>query len=393
MGEAQEALEAGADPALEAAHARRVGDVQALERFDQALGEHQQRCLLEVRDQEQQEVLVAELRQHAALAVGEVGRARVADHHQRVAAAQVAGPGRRATGGPEAVVAVTALEVVQMRCGVGQRARARILHLVLIVGVGRPRASDQAEAHEIIARERTRIIDREEGGQRHAVVFDLPVAQHAALLRVGARQRLHQPRPVRGNARRAMAADVGHERGALVRIRLRQHAAVAADPFGGRQAVQRAAVGVPARRVGAPGAVHQLLHLRQRHVVAGDLDVQDHHIDVEEEVQMHMHHVEHHRRVALARGDAHRGDVAAPEHAHRRAGIGVRIVASQATLAVQKLLHVGQEGDELGVVALLEDAARQLGIVLELAPRAGLAHVAQDLPRPLLRARAPRDRQ
>ena len=64
--EAQEHLEVLADHALEAAHRVGVLDVEPVERFHQAVGKHQQRRFLQVRDQEQQEVLMAELGEHAA---------------------------------------------------------------------------------------------------------------------------------------------------------------------------------------------------------------------------------------------------------------------------------------------------------------------------------------
>ena len=112
--EAQERRIAAADRALELLDAFGVGDVQALQRIDQPVGEHQQRGLLEVRDQEQHEVLVAELRQHAAVAAAVELGSRVADHHQRMAAAQIARTRRGAGVGPEAVVAMALLEVGQM---------------------------------------------------------------------------------------------------------------------------------------------------------------------------------------------------------------------------------------------------------------------------------------
>ena len=60
--EAQEDLEVLPDRALEALDRLRIVDLELLERMHEPIGEHQQRGLLEVRDQEQQEVLVAKLR-------------------------------------------------------------------------------------------------------------------------------------------------------------------------------------------------------------------------------------------------------------------------------------------------------------------------------------------
>ena len=179
--EAQEAGEAVADGALEAADAVGVGNVQVLQRLGQPVAEHQQRRLLEMRDQEQQEMLVAELRQHAALGAVVEGRARVAHHHQRMAAAQVARVRRGAGVGPEAVVAVALLEVGQLRLGKGQqRRRCR----------PRARAGEQAQAHEVAARQRARLVQRQVGHDRHAVVLDLAEAQGAGPARMVADQRL-----------------------------------------------------------------------------------------------------------------------------------------------------------------------------------------------------------
>ena len=53
---------------------------------DEAIGEHQERCLVEVRDQAEQEILVAELAEQPALLVGEERIVSVADHDERMAA-------------------------------------------------------------------------------------------------------------------------------------------------------------------------------------------------------------------------------------------------------------------------------------------------------------------
>ena len=127
----------------------------------------------------------------------------------------------------------------------------------------------------------------------------------------------------------------------------------------------RPAVGVPAGRVGAAEAVHQLLGQRQRQLVAGDLDVEQHDVHAVEEIQVDVHHLQRHRRVAGARLHAHRGDVVAAEDAHRRALAVLVVAAARAALAVEEALHVGQEGDELVVVALVE-LCRVAGELVEL---------------------------
>ena len=69
VGEAQEDLPHLADLALEALDRIGIVDVQALEGAAEAVGHHQQGRLVQVRKQEQQEVLVAEVFQQAAARV------------------------------------------------------------------------------------------------------------------------------------------------------------------------------------------------------------------------------------------------------------------------------------------------------------------------------------
>ncbi|MNK66747.1 hypothetical protein D3C87_860720 [compost metagenome] len=330
-----------------------------------------------MRDEEQQEVLVPELREHAAVAAAEELGARVAHHDEGVAVAQVARVGRRARVHPEAVVAVLVLEVGQVVLGVGQ------------VGVGAARAGDQREPHEVVAREAARVVQRQVGHHRHAVVLDLAVAQHAGVVRMVAHQRLHQVGPVRGDARCAVLGHVRQEGVALLRVGGGEHAAVGVQPLDAGHAVQGGAVGLPARRVGAAEAVEDVLRLRQAQVVGADLEVEQHHVDVEEEVQVAVNHVEGDRRLAGVRHQPHGRDVAAAEHAHRRIAVAACAVgaAARSAFAVQEALHVRQEAHELVVVALVE-AAALAGVFVDLfAPGRGVAQVAQHVPGAVVRGR------
>ena len=289
MREAQKAFEAGPDGALEAPHAVGIAHVQALERVHQPVGEHQQRGLLEMGDEEEQEMLVPELRQHTAVAAAEERAVCIAHHHQRLAVAQVAGVRRSAAGGPETVVAEALLEVGEVLLGVGQglrrvRRRARVA-----------RPGDQAQPDEFAARQCARIVQRQVGHQRHAVVLDLTVAQGARALGMVTHQGFKQERPMRGEARRAVFRHMGQEAASVLRVGFGQHPAVEAKPFHVAHAMQRAALRVPAGRVGAPEAVQHVLRLLQRQVGAGHLDVQQHQVDVEEEVQVDVDDVERQR--------------------------------------------------------------------------------------------------
>jgi hypothetical protein len=256
------------------------------------------------------------------------------------------------------------------------------------VRVGGARARDQREPHEVVAREAPRIVQRQVGHDGHAVVLDLPVAQRAGLVGVVGDERAHQVGPVRRDARRAVLRHVLQEGLALLRVGAREHAAVGAQPFHAGHAVQRRAVGLPAGGVGAPEAVEDLLRLRKAQVVRAHLQVEQHHVDVEEEVQVAMDHLQRDGRIARAGHHAHGRDVVAAEDAHRRIAVRPGAVgrAAGAPLAVQKALHVGQEAHELVVVPLVEAAAVAGVFVDLLAPRRGVAHVAQQLPGAMVRA-------
>ena len=186
--------------------------------------------------------------------------------------------------------------------------------------------------------------------------------------------------PVGRDARRAVFGHVGEEGLAALGVAARQHPAVGAEPGHLGGAVQGLAIGVPSPRVGAAEAVHQLLRLREWQVVGRHLHVEQHDVDAVEEVQVDMHHLERHRCVAGPRHDLHRGDVAAAEHPHRRAAGRVAAAALAASLAIEEALHVGQEGDELVVVPLLEAARLALVLVDVFAPRRRVAQIAQQLP-------------
>ncbi len=139
---------------------------------------------------------------------------------------------------------------------------------------------------------------------------------------------------------------------------------------------------VPAGRVGAAEAVQQLLRLRQRQVVGADLDVEQDHVDVVEEVQVDVHDLQRDRRVAGPRHDAHRGDVAAAEHPHRR--VGGRVAAAALRRALRR---TGSAARTAGSSRTRCSGARwkppaAAGVFVDdLAPRRGVAHVAQQLPR------------
>ena len=147
--------------------------------------------------------------------------------------------------------------------------------------------------------------------------------------------------------------------------------------------MQRAALGVPAGRVGAAGAVKQLLRLRQTQVVGADFEVEQHHLDIEEEIEVAMHHVERDGRIAWLCHDPQRRDVVTPENPHRRLAVTIGRLATvvlRTAFAIEEALHIGQEAHELVVVALVK-AAAVAGVLLDLfTPGRGIAEFAQHLP-------------
>jgi hypothetical protein len=193
------------------------------------------------------------------------------------------------------------------------------------------------------------------------VILDLPVAHRTLLVRVVQNQRPQQELPVRRDARGTEAADESQVLAALLVVRGGQDPAVGGEPFAAPQAVAAAAIVVPVRRIGAAETVERVLYLSQVEIVGGDLDDEDDDVDVVEEVQVEVNDVEAQRRslsLKLIRTCA--------TSSRRKTRIGdppcCGLPSSPPPFAVEKALHVGQEGDELAVVTFLE----LLGIAGEL---------------------------
>ena len=192
---------------------------------------------------------------------------------------------------------------------------------------------------------------------------------------------------MRADTRSAVLADEREKTLALVRVRRREHSAARCQPLDARHRVQALSTLFPAGGVRAPEAVQQFLGLSQRQVGTEDLDVQHHDVDVVEEVKVDVRDVKDQRRLAGARRQPHRRHIVPAEYPHRRRArpvraviLATRIFMLLAALAVQKALHVGQEGHELVVVALLE-LRRIAGEFIEyLMPRAVRAAGLENFP-------------
>ena len=318
-------------------------------------------------------MLVAELRKDATITVRKHGRLRAADYYQRVPAAHVARARTAGTLLPEAVVAITLLEVGDVAVRVGQ-------------GTVRAGRRDQPQSHEVVPRQGFRVVDRQVGHQRHAVVLEQPVADRAFAIGMLEHQRLQQERPVRRYARRPVLADERQKLLALRRVGCREHGPIGRQPLDLVHAVQALTVVFPGRGVGAGEPVKRVFRFVQGEVLAEHLDVQQHDVDVVEEVQVDMSNGQRDRHATGAGREPHRRDVIASEHAHRRAA-GVRaarrLVALRTTFAVEEPLHVRQERRELVVMAFLEVAGVASEFVRHLVPRISGSRLLEQFPVPL----------
>jgi hypothetical protein len=314
---------------------------------------------MEMRDQEHQEMLVAEAGEVAALEVAEEPVLGVAGHHEGMAR----GPVARAR--PVAavdrvlpqVVAVLLSELVEIGLVEGQ--------LGAVAGAARERETDVVRARQPV-----RLLDGEIRHQRHAVIFELAIAHRTLLVGVVKHQRLQQKLPMRGDAGRAVLAGEGEKLLAVLVVRDRENLVLARQPFDAARAVACPAVLLPVGRIGAPQLEHRLLRDLERQVVGMDLERERRDVDVEEEIEVDVGDVEDDRRAAGGERHAHLGDVVPADDPDRTFAIAAPHRAAE-TLAVEEALHRRQEGDELGVMSLLEFRRIAGEFVLHLAPRMG----------------------
>ena len=196
--EAQEDFLDVADAALERPYRFDVADVHLRHRDHESIAQHQQRRLLKMRNQAEQEVLVPELAQHPTLLIDAELVVGVDDHRERVAAAHearirpVVGAARLL---PVPVVAVAGLEIAQEAFRVRQRPRFT-------------RPGHQSQPHEVTARQLRLVAEREIAHHRHPLVFDFAVAQGPGLVGLVRNQRAQQVGPVGCDAGGAVLSDM-----------------------------------------------------------------------------------------------------------------------------------------------------------------------------------------
>lgn len=137
----------------------------------------------------------------------------------------------------------------------------------------------------------------------------------------------------------------------------------------------------PVGRVRPAKAIHRLLHAGEAQIVGVDLDDGDDDIDVVEEAQVDMRDVERNRgqrRGGFGVDHLHLGHVGAAEDADRRLGRSGRSVAL--AFAIEEAPHVGEKGDELAVMPLLELTRVAIEFIPHLGPRMAAAGLFEQLP-------------
>src|SRR5882672_8194757 len=156
--------------------------------------------------------------------------------------------------------------------------------------------------------------------------------------------------------------------------------------------MQRVAVCIPTRWIAAPESIQHFLRGAEVEIVRLDLDVEQHDVDVIKKIKIDVHDVERQRHRARACQHAYRSNVVTAEYPHRRFLAAVAGGTSRPYLAVEKLLNVRQERDELVVVAFVEARNLSRVLVYRLLPGRRCAEFLQHLPRPLV-ARARRQHE
>ena len=309
-----------------------------------------------------EELVAKGLHQVAAViaVLGHHGECRAAHHVARVHAA------RGIVAVPETVVAVAVLEIGEEPRREGQRFR------------GAP-PGRETDAREVTAAEGARLVERQEGHDRDALVLDLVVLQHAAP-EVGRHERLQQVLPVQ---RQRCLLDLPHQRDvllAIAEIRGGDEATLGIEELYLVRAMGRLAGVLPRGRIGPAEAVHRLHRVGQRQVARDDLEGEERDVHVVEKDEPHALHREIQRRRALPKDHARPGDVVTAKDVQARGRFCVGLAES-----VQEALHIGQEIDELAIAQLARIVIDQQ-VILHRLPRPGI--LRQRFPRMREAARA-----
>ena len=262
-----------------------------------------------------------------------------------------------------AVVAVPGLEVLDVMLRERQH-------------VGGAGGRHQAQAHKLGATETRPPGHPQVAEQGHAVILDGPVPQDAPLVGLVKAHGCQQELPVRCDRRRAVAADVRQEFFALLVVRNRQDGAVWRQPLHAGQTMAALTVALPVGGIGAAKAVERLLDPGKGQPRAGQFHHQDHHVDVVEEIEIHVDDVEHDRIVLPRERETGARDVGAAEDTDGRLARPSTVTG----LSVEETLDVRQERHELAVVPLLEQFGVGGELILDLAPRAAGAVLEEPLP-------------
>src|SRR5690349_8563632 len=109
----------------------------------------------------------------------------------------------------------------------------------------------------------------------------------------------------------------------------------------------------PVRGITAAQPEQRVLRLRQRQIVPKHLDDENRHVDVIEEIQIHMRHAEGHGDgMGAGECDPYLGDIAATKYTN--AGLLLDVPVAPFSFSVEEALDVGEECDELAVMPFLK---------------------------------------
>ena len=139
-----------------------------------------------------------------------------------------------------------------------------------------------------------------------------------------------------------LAGELQILRAALV-VGTGEHLAVRSEPLDAPRAVPRPAIGFPMRRIRSSEAEQDVLCGREIEVLAEDLENRNHHIQIEEEVQIDVGDAEVDGDAVAGERDPHALHIAAPKNADWRfAGRRVCAVGHALPFPVEHALHMAR---------------------------------------------------
>ncbi len=127
----------------------------------------------------------------------------------------------------------------------------------------------------------------------------------------------------------------------VLHIRARQDLTIGIQTLDALSTQQCSSVIAPPCRVTTSEPMQQLLRLIQVDVVGAQLNVEQDQVNVEEEIQVNVNHIQTYRFVPGAIHHPHRRHILAPEYSHGRLQPTPQLAASGTPVAIQEALNVG----------------------------------------------------